>query len=102
METKAIIAETSRPILEVVNGVPICRRVRRPGELRAGDRGRLAPNEPVVVVDRVTDCAAYVHKVYDPPVRREIPDGLGGTRVILVGRGPVEPGISRRSPLYPE
>jgi len=120
------------PVLEVTGGVPVIRRVRGAYGLEAGRRGRLVPGGPTVVVDRVTEGAAYVHKVYDPPLVKEfgredvdaavpallsaLEDGTpdeayraaraagraaGAYRAIKVTRGPVEPGISRMSFLYP-
>jgi hypothetical protein len=112
-------------IIEVVDGVTICAK-EPPHELAlvAGRRGRLEPGGRVYEVDRVTDCASYLHKVYDPPLVREIGadelalavtallsvvatghDGYKEAvkahraaakyRTISITRGPGEPGISR-------
>ena len=61
-------------LLEVVNGIEIREKVPAgadPLALVAGRRGRLVTGGQVYEVDRVGAGAAYVHKVYDPPLIRE-------------------------------
>lgn len=59
-------------LLSLEGGVPVVKKVAAVRGLRAGQRGRLSPDGPVMVVDRVSAGAAYVHKVYDPPLEREV------------------------------
>lgn len=72
--------------------------------LKPGERVRMIPKGQLYVVDRVNSCAAYLHKVYDPPIPRDIPDASQpeGVRRIMVHRGPVEPGISPCAFVYRE
>ena len=84
-------------LIEVVNGIEIRERpLPDPLALVAGRRGRLVEGGVVYEVDRVGQGAAYLHRVYDPPQLRTIPDG-DGERTIRVSRGPAEPGISSKS-----
>jgi hypothetical protein len=80
-------------LIEVVDGIEV-REKPVPDALAmvAGRRGRLEAGGVVYEVDRVSDCAAYLHKVYDPPRTVQIED-----RTIQVSRGPVEPGISAKA-----
>ena len=71
-------------------------------QLVKGERVRLVPGGQLYEVDRVSLCAAYIHKVFDPPVMREIEDKFGNVRRIKVSRGPVEPGISPWAFVYRE
>ena len=62
-------------LLETVGGIPIYAKAdpnADPLALLPGRRGRLVLGGPVYEVDRLTDGAAYVHKVYDPPLERPI------------------------------
>jgi hypothetical protein len=68
--------------------------------LRPGERIRLEPGGPLYVVDRVSPCAAYIHRVYDPPREVEITARDGTVRRMKVARGPVEPGISTCAFVY--
>jgi len=55
-------------LLEVIDGIEI--RARAPVDpltLLPGRRGRLEAGGPVYEVHRVSDAAAYLFKVYDPP-----------------------------------
>jgi hypothetical protein len=61
-----------RRVLEVVDGVPIAARVPDPLAMEPGNRGRFEPKGQVYEVDRVSEGAAYLHKVHDPPLVREI------------------------------
>ena len=75
---------TRGPLVEVAGNVRIyARPPRDPLAMEPGNRGRFRPGGDVYEVDRVTTCAAYLHRVYDPPIRREIP----GRGVIRVRRG---------------
>ena len=68
--------------------------------LKPGERVRLERGGQLYVVDRVTPCAGYLHKVYDPPRRIEVTDRDGTVRTIMATRGPAEPGISRCAFVY--
>ena len=68
--------------------------------LRVGERIRLIPDGDTYEVARVTPCAAYVFKVYDPPRQVDVTGRDGSVRRIKVSRGPVEPGISRTAFVY--
>lgn len=60
-------------LLETVDGIPIYAKAEPdPLDLLPGRRGRLEPGGPVYEVDRITDGAAYVHKVFDPPRKTPI------------------------------
>jgi hypothetical protein len=87
--------DTKGKLIEVVNGVEI-REKHQPDPLAlvAGRQGRLALGGPVYEVDRVGQGAAYIHKVYDPPITRTFTVD-GEERTIQVSKGPSEPGISR-------
>lgn len=74
----------------------------RPTQLRKGERVRFVPGGQLYEVDRVTVCAAYLHKVFDPPVYRVFTDKAGEEQRIKVSRGPVEPGISPCAFVYRE
>lgn len=63
---------TRAPLLEMVGSIAVVKKVKIRATLEAGMRGRLSPDGPVVIVDRVSPGAAYVHKVYDPPLEREV------------------------------
>lgn len=62
-------------LLEVVDGIPIYAKAQPdPLALVEGRRGRLEAGGPVFQVHRVGTGAAYLFKVYDPPVMRTIGD----------------------------
>lgn len=65
-------------LIEVVDGIEIRKRVRPadldPLALVAGRRGRLEAGGPVYEVERVGQGAAYLFKVYDPPMLKEFGD----------------------------
>ena len=75
--------------------------MKLPPALRKGDRFRLIPNGPICEVVRVSPTAAYVQKVYDPPRIETFVDKHGKEHRIKVSRGPIEPGISTHSFVYP-
>ena len=89
--------DTKGKLIETINGVEI-REKHQPDPLAlvAGRQGRLAIGGPVYEVDRVGQGAAYVHRVYDPPLVRTF-EVDGTERTVYVSRGPSEPGISRSS-----
>jgi hypothetical protein len=66
----------TRRLLEVVDGVPIYAKAKAadldPLALAPGRRGRLTEGGPFYEVDRIGSGAAYVHKVYDPPMERRV------------------------------
>lgn len=65
-------------LLEVVDGIEIRKKVRAedhdPLMLVQGRRGRLEAKGPVYEVGRVGQGAAYLYKVYDPPLVKEFGD----------------------------
>jgi len=65
-----------------------------PLALVPGRRGRLETGGPVYEVNRVSPCAVYLHKVFDPPVLRTFEGPDGEERRIKVSNGPVEPGFA--------
>ena len=67
-----------------------------------GERIRLDKGGQVYEVARVTPCAAYIRKVWDPPRRVEVVEKDGTVRVIWAAHGPVEPGIAVSSFVYRE
>lgn len=88
--------ETRGRLIEVVDGVEIREKLEPDARaLVPGRRGRLEVGGPVYEVDRVGSGAAYIHKVYDPPIVRTFVGADGTERVVHVSRGPSEPGISR-------
>ena len=88
-------------LIEVVNGIEIRERpLPDPLALVAGRRGRLERGGPVNEIDRVTQGAEYLHRVYDPPQVRTFTEPDGEVRTIKVTRGPVEPGISVKARFY--
>ena len=88
-------------LIEVVNGIEIRERpLPDPLALVAGRRGRLEMGGPVYEIDRVTQGAAYLHKVHVPPIARTFTGPDGEIRTIMVSRGPVEPGISVKARFY--
>jgi hypothetical protein len=90
-----MVLDTKGKLIETVNGVEI-REKHQPDPLAlvAGRRGRFAPGGPVYEVDRVGSGAAYIRRVYDPPVERTFQVGCE-MQTIHVSKGPSEPGISR-------
>lgn len=84
-------------LIEVVDGIEIRAKVdpeADPLALAPGRRGRLEPGGPVYEVNRVSPCAAYMHRVYDPPVLRTFVGLDGEEKRIKVSNGPVEPGFA--------
>jgi hypothetical protein len=65
-----------------------------------GERIRITPGGDVYEVVRVTPCAAYIQRVWDPPKRVEVVAHDGTVRVIWAKRGPIEPGIATHSFVY--
>lgn len=60
-------------LLEVVDGIEVRRKPKLdPLALAPGRRGRLEPGGPVVEVHRVGTGAAYLFKVFNPPIERRI------------------------------
>jgi len=85
-------------LIEVIDGIEIRdKSVPDPLSLVPGRKGRLEPGGPVYVVDRIGAGAAYLHKVYDPPVLRTFVGPDGEERKILVSKGPAEPGFALRT-----
>ena len=88
-------------LIEVVNGIEVREKPEPdPLALVAGRRGRLELGGPVYEIDRVTQGAAYLHRVHDPPQVRSFTGPDGEVRTIKVTRGPVEPGISVKARFY--
>ena len=84
-------------LIEVVDGIEIREKPdpeADPLALVPGRRGRLELGGPVYEVNRISPGAAYLHRVYDPPVHREFTDADGNTTRIKVSNGPVEPGFA--------
>lgn len=75
---------------------------RLPPRLKVGERVRLAPAGQLYEVARVSPCAAYIFKVYDPPRLVEVTEPDGTIRKIRASRGPLEPGISAHAFVYRE
>lgn len=61
---------------------------------KPGRRGRIQLGGPVYEVSRISPCAVYMHKVYDPPVLRTFVGQDGEEKRIKVSNGPVEPGFA--------
>ena len=86
-------------LIEVLDGWLDVREkpVPDPLALVPGRRGRLEVGGPVYEVDRIGAGAAYLHKVYDPPVLRTFVEPDGTERRIRVSNGPDEPGFALRT-----
>ena len=68
--------------------------------LVAGERVRLVPGGDLYEVKRVSPCAAYIFKVFDPPKVEHFTRPNGTVHEIRVSRGRVEPGIAPTSFVY--